>query len=181
MNSEVGQSEHEVICPECQEKFNDVCAFCPNCGCPITYIKGIPYWNPYHRDIPELYPDIIKKVPYEKISYENPHEIVKCNECGMPISIMAEFCVHCGVSRIRSDSHKREFQILQYENGDRYEGEVCDNERDGEGTYIWADGLKYIGTFKKNMRHGSGRYVDKFGRVTLQNWEYNVLIESSSE
>jgi hypothetical protein len=61
-----------------------------------------------------------------------------------------------------------------YKNGritaDIYEGEVKNGLRQGNGTYTFADGKKYIGQFKEDMYFGSGtlimpdgsRYVGQF-------------------
>ncbi len=45
-----------------------------------------------------------------------------------------------------------------YDNGDSYEGELYENKRDGQGTYIWKDGDKYVGDFIDNQRTGNGAF-----------------------
>ena len=35
----------------------------------------------------------------------------------------------------------------------------------GDGTYVWNDGRKYVGTWKDNMMHGQGVFSWEDGRV----------------
>ena len=35
-----------------------------------------------------------------------------------------------------------------YPNGDKYEGEFKDGEKNGQGTFTFSDGSKYVGEFK---------------------------------
>ena len=53
-------------------------------------------------------------------------------------------------------SRKRDIQ--KYDNGDRYEGEIYENKRDGQGTYTWKNGNKYTGDFIDNQRTGRGTF-----------------------
>lgn len=47
-----------------------------------------------------------------------------------------------------------------FPNGDMYTGEYKYNQRDGLGTYFWADkGIIYTGQWKLNLRQGLGRIV----------------------
>ncbi len=45
---------------------------------------------------------------------------------------------------------------INYESGDRYEGEIRGNKPHGKGTYISKDGIMYIGDFKDGKRNGHG-------------------------
>ena len=38
-------------------------------------------------------------------------------------------------------------ELTALPNGDRYQGEVTDGVLNGPGTYVWADGDRYEGTF----------------------------------
>jgi len=43
-----------------------------------------------------------------------------------------------------------------YINGDKYEGQMKNNKKEGEGTMYYADGGTYEGTWKNDMRNASG-------------------------
>lgn len=107
--------------------------------------------------------------------------LITCKECGCQISDKAEFCIHCGVLIGIPSGEVPVVRKLRYENGDIYEGEVVNNMRHGQGTYIWPDGLRYCGSFANNKRHGPGKYIDQCGEEECQVWEDDILIESSSQ
>lgn len=48
------------------------------------------------------------------------------------------------------------YGVLNFENGDVYKGEFLDGLFDGEGIYIWPNGTLYKGEFKEGMFHGKG-------------------------
>lgn len=39
-----------------------------------------------------------------------------------------------------------------------YEGEFADNMKHGEGEMKYSNGEKYVGSFAKNKRNGTGRF-----------------------
>jgi hypothetical protein len=53
---------------------------------------------------------------------------------------------------------------------DKYVGEFKGGEKNGQGTYTWADGAQYVGEWKDDLRHGQGtisyangkKYVGEF-------------------
>ena len=51
-----------------------------------------------------------------------------------------------------------EIRTINYNNGDRYVGEVLYNLPNGSGIMYWNDGAKYIGEFKNGMLDGQGTY-----------------------
>jgi|GEM_PF-182662 len=51
-----------------------------------------------------------------------------------------------------------ETKTLNYENGERYEGEVKDNVPNGKGIYHFYDGARYEGEYKKGLKDGQGKY-----------------------
>ena len=46
-----------------------------------------------------------------------------------------------------------------YKNGAVYTGEVLNGKRDGEGTLKYASGSTYQGGFKKDRKHGPGKFT----------------------
>ena len=45
---------------------------------------------------------------------------------------------------------------MTWKNGDRYEGDWKNDEKDGKGIYYSADGYKYVGEFREGQREGKG-------------------------
>eukprot|EP01035_Chromulina_nebulosa_P057525 gene57525-78818_t len=48
--------------------------------------------------------------------------------------------------------------IVQYANGDFYEGDLLNNKRNGIGVWILANGDKFEGSFDDDKLHGEGTY-----------------------
>jgi serine/threonine protein kinase len=44
------------------------------------------------------------------------------------------------------------FFIINYNNGDKYEGNLKDGRKNGNGTYIWANGVVYSGIWKDDVK-----------------------------
>jgi hypothetical protein len=47
--------------------------------------------------------------------------------------------------------------MLQFQNGDEYDGDVMNGKVQGIGRYQWADSAVYMGAFENGLRHGEGR------------------------
>jgi len=45
---------------------------------------------------------------------------------------------------------------MEHSNGDRYEGDWCNGNRDGHGVYTYGNGDSYKGRFARNLRSGPG-------------------------
>lgn len=46
-----------------------------------------------------------------------------------------------------------------YKDGHKYVGEWKKKKRDGQGTYFYASGSKYVGEWRKNKKHGQGTWI----------------------
>ena len=51
---------------------------------------------------------------------------------------------------------KKKNEVLNFKNGDRYEGEVLDDLPHGYGSYTWFNQDTYIGEWVNGQRHGKG-------------------------
>jgi len=51
--------------------------------------------------------------------------------------------------------------IINYNNGDKYEGEYIDNIKEGKGIYYYNNGDKYEGEFVNYKKEGYGTYYYK--------------------
>ena len=61
--------------------------------------------------------------------------------------------------------------ILTYSDGDKYEGEWKDGQKNGQGTYTWSNGNKYVGEFKNGIQHGQGTLTFPNGKKFKGKWK----------
>ena len=65
----------------------------------------------------------------------------------------------------------------RYDDGAKYVGEFKNGgffsfgERHGQGTYTWAGGDKYVGEWKDGKKHGQGTYTWADGRQYVGEWK----------
>ena len=45
--------------------------------------------------------------------------------------------------------------------------------KNGQGTYTYPDGSKYVGGYKNDRRHGQGTYTYPDGRKYVGGWKYD--------
>jgi hypothetical protein len=62
------------------------------------------------------------------------------------------------------------------EHTENYSGEFVDDRYQGQGTYRWAAGGKYVGGFFANSKHGPGTYYYATGSGRTQLWEYGDFV-----
>ena len=67
--------------------------------------------------------------------------------------------------------------IMEYANGDYYDGEWRDGVKSGEGCEFLEDGESYVGSFLDDVRHGNGRCSDAGGDEYDGKWVKGELIE----
>ena len=60
---------------------------------------------------------------------------------------------------VQKPAQRRLLKRIIYPNGDRYEGQIRDDKRTGQGTYIWPDGRRYEGEWRNGNLHGHGTYT----------------------
>ena len=58
-----------------------------------------------------------------------------------------------------------------FANGDKYVGEFKDGKGHGQGTATWADGEKYVGEFKDGKKHGQGTITFANGEKYVGEWK----------
>ena len=76
-------------------------------------------------------------------------------------------------------SEWRENQHSEYwlsENTENYSGEFVNDLYQGQGTYRWPEGQKYVGGFFANDKHGPGTYYYETGSPRPQVWEYGDFL-----
>ncbi len=73
------------------------------------------------------------------------------------------------------ENEHTEFWLI--ENTENYSGEFINDLYQGEGTYRWANGSKFIGGFFANKKHGRGIYYYETGTQRKQLWNYGDFIE----
>ena len=55
-----------------------------------------------------------------------------------------------------------------FKNGDRYEGELENQQPHGKGKYLFQDGSKFTGEFALGLFHGHGHLLDTFSEISIQ-------------
>ena len=60
-------------------------------------------------------------------------------------------------------------------NGNKYVGAFKDDVRNGQGTYTWEDGNKYVGNYKDDKRTGQGTFTFASGAKWVGAWENSKL------
>ena len=56
-------------------------------------------------------------------------------------------------------------------NGDRYDGEWKRDMPHGQGTLVWADGSRYEGHWERGQRKGKGTYFSSKGYSITGEWK----------
>ena len=68
-----------------------------------------------------------------------------------------------------------------FADGTKYVGEFIGGKKDGQGTFTWSSGEfagdKYVGEYKDDKRHGQGTYTFADGTIEKGIWKNNELVE----
>ena len=57
------------------------------------------------------------------------------------------------------------FGNWEWDDGDRYVGEWKKDMKHGQGTYTFSNGNKYVGLFKDNKKNGQGTFTFSDGEI----------------
>ena len=72
--------------------------------------------------------------------------------------------------------------IMYYKNNSiMYDGDFVDNKFEGNGKFIYDDGIYYIGQFVKGEKHGKGKLYDKNGNLIYEGDFMNDKIEGEGK
>ena len=63
------------------------------------------------------------------------------------------------------------YVIINYENGERYEGQITKKMKHGRGIYTWVDGTVYIGYWRHDLEHGYGEKLYANGDIYRGYWK----------
>lgn len=55
------------------------------------------------------------------------------------------------------------WQVIEYSNGDQYEGHFYNDLKEGIGIYRYANGDRFEGNYRNDLRHGEGLYFYQNG------------------
>ena len=95
----------------------------------------------------------LKMVEDTKVNGKMIREMEKVQD----ISFNCEIIVFCKTLKLNLITKG----ILTWPNGDIYEGEYKDDNRNGFGIYKYSNGNRYEGEFKNDKQHGKGKITFK--------------------
>ena len=65
--------------------------------------------------------------------------------------------------------------VVEYANGDKYEGVLINNKRNGQGVLTYANGDKFVGEFSDGLRHGPGTLTSVNSQKVEGEWREGHL------
>ena len=69
------------------------------------------------------------------------------------------------------------FEVVNYNNGDKYIGELKDGQRSGRGLYIWENGNAWYGKWENGKRNGYGMYMNYDGSCNTGTWKNDQKVD----
>ncbi|MGL5642546.1 MAG: MORN repeat-containing protein, partial [Paraclostridium sp.] len=67
------------------------------------------------------------------------------------------------------------YEIIKYDNGDVYKGELKEGKRSGFGICIFEDKSRYEGLWKEDLMHSIGKYTYTDGSVYSGDFKFGVI------
>ena len=75
---------------------------------------------------------------------------------------------------VAGHKNNKNTQVKVYSDGKKYNGDLKEGMRHGQGVYTWPDGTKYNGEWKDDMRHGRGVMTWSDGRKYNGEWKNDM-------
>ncbi len=94
-------------------------------------------------------------------------------------SVLLLFCSNVGFAKCIEGDCKNGYGTYILADGGKYVGEHKDGKANGLGTNTQANGDKYVGEYKDDKRHGQGTFTATDGTVMRGIWENDELVESN--
>ena len=69
------------------------------------------------------------------------------------------------------------FEVINYNNGDKYVGELKNGQRSGHGLYMWENGDAWYGQWKNDTRNGYGIMMYYSGSYDKGTWENGTKVK----
>ena len=74
---------------------------------------------------------------------------------------------------MNSQPYSEDSNVIEFDNGDRYEGDMVTGIPHGEGVYTWAEGCSFEGSFEDGHPSGEGTFTYVDGSTkTASNWSH---------
>jgi len=161
MNSETKLCGH-VCCPSSEL---EVC-----CGCadvrPMSdgyaiYVDGVGHTTTASRN--EHYCPVCNTKNYDKWLLRVKLETEKKKQDDVAKQIRTQQkTIEAELDRARAAESSRSFGIINYSNGDVYNGVIVNGERHGDGSMVYADdnddnAISFVGHWANGLHHGFGR------------------------
>ena len=83
-------------------------------------------------------------------------------------------CNYSPIGQPQNENEHTEFWLK--ENFENYTCGFVEDHYQGQGTYRWPDGQKYVGGFFASDKHGEGTFYYGTGTARQQYWQYGDLI-----
>ena len=68
-----------------------------------------------------------------------------------------------------------EKKLVLFKNGEKYNGNLVNNQLNGFGKYFYSNGMVYIGEFFNGQRHGIGTMFKDSQKIVKGQWVKNIL------